>query len=68
LSLNAGNTLRRSGRYSRRFANLSQRDSLEILVKEVALANGFWHLPHFSPRYRELFGELPSQTLGRDPA
>ncbi|WP_198369912.1 helix-turn-helix domain-containing protein [Roseomonas rosulenta] len=34
----------------------------ERLVKSVALSHGFWHLGHFSKDYRELFGELPSQT------
>ena len=34
-------------------------------VKEVALANGFWHLGDFSRVYNEAFGELPSQTRAR---
>jgi AraC family ethanolamine operon transcriptional activator len=33
------------------------------LVKSVALGHGFWHLGHFARDYRELFGELPSETL-----
>jgi AraC family ethanolamine operon transcriptional activator len=33
------------------------------LVKSVALAHGFWHLGYFAQDYRELFGELPSETL-----
>lgn len=32
-------------------------------VKRIAFEWGFWHLGHFSHDYRDLFGELPSQTL-----
>ncbi len=35
----------------------------EIMVKRVALDNGFFHLGHFSRQYQRLFGCLPSQTL-----
>lgn len=34
-------------------------------VRDVALRWGFAHLGHFSARYREKYGELPSQTLNR---
>lgn len=34
-------------------------------VSVVALRWGFWHFGAFSRAYRELFGELPSQTLRR---
>ncbi|RMQ49451.1 DNA-binding domain-containing protein, AraC-type [Pseudomonas cichorii] len=34
-------------------------------VQDVATRWGFWHLSRFSSEYRELFGELPSQTLNR---
>lgn len=37
----------------------------EALVKQLAYANGFTHLGQFSRYYRQLFGELPSQTLHR---
>lgn len=37
----------------------------EFGVAEAAGDAGFEHLSHFSARYRELFGELPSQTLKR---
>lgn len=37
----------------------------EALVKQLAYANGFTHLGQFSRDYRQLFGELPSQTLHR---
>lgn len=35
------------------------------LVKDAALANGFWHLGEFSALYREQFGETPAETLER---
>ncbi len=35
------------------------------LVSEAAMRWGFWHLSQFAQDYRRLFGELPSQTLGR---
>ena len=34
-------------------------------VQAVAACWGFWHLSRFSGEYRQLFGELPSQTLRR---
>lgn len=34
------------------------------LIKEVALAHGFWHLGRFAQTYREFFGEFPSETCG----
>ena len=37
----------------------------ETLVKNVALANGFSHLGQFSQDYKQLFGELPSETIKR---
>ncbi len=36
-----------------------------VAVKDVAAKWGFWHLPRFAAEYRELFGELPSETLAR---
>jgi AraC family ethanolamine operon transcriptional activator len=38
-------------------------DPTETLVKQVAIANGFTHLGQFSRDYKQLFGELPSETL-----
>jgi len=35
----------------------------DILVKQVAIDHGFFHLGHFSRQYERLFGCLPSQTL-----
>lgn len=34
-------------------------------ITELAMQWGFWHLSQFSKDYCELFGELPSVTLGR---
>lgn len=33
------------------------------VVKETAIAWGFWHMGHFSREYRALFGESPGATL-----
>ncbi|MEO3475473.1 helix-turn-helix domain-containing protein [Roseomonas sp. CAU 1739] len=37
-------------------------------VKMAALDHGFWHLGRFAHEYRGLFGELPSETIGRGHA
>jgi AraC-like DNA-binding protein len=37
----------------------------ETLIKNVALDNGFSHLGQFSRDYKQLFGELPSETIKR---
>ncbi|MBR1177208.1 helix-turn-helix domain-containing protein [Bradyrhizobium sp. KB893862 SZCCT0404] len=34
-----------------------------VSIGDVAASWGFWHLSRFAGNYRELFGELPSQTL-----
>lgn len=36
----------------------------DILVKQVAIENGFLHAGHFSDQYQRFFGCLPSETLG----
>ena len=38
-------------------------DPDEVLIKQVAIANGFSHLGQFCKDYKQLFGELPSETL-----
>lgn len=37
-------------------------------VKIAALTHGFWHLGRFAQEYRAVFGELPSETVGRSHA
>jgi AraC family ethanolamine operon transcriptional activator len=32
-------------------------------IGDIAARWGFWHLSHFAADYREMFGELPSETL-----
>ena len=34
-------------------------------IADVANEWGFWHMGQFAKDYRALFGELPSETLGR---
>lgn len=34
-------------------------------IASIARKYGFWHLGRFSSQYRESFGELPSETLGK---
>jgi AraC family transcriptional regulator, ethanolamine operon transcriptional activator len=34
-------------------------------VQDVAANWGFWHLGHFVTEYKQMFGELPSETLRR---
>ncbi|TBW48864.1 helix-turn-helix domain-containing protein [Marinobacter halodurans] len=36
-------------------------------VSDAAGYNGFYHLSQFSADYKQLFGELPSQTLAKSP-
>ena len=36
---------------------------LDFRISDVAERRGFWHLARFSSHYRELFGELPSETV-----
>jgi AraC family ethanolamine operon transcriptional activator len=42
---------------------LRKADPAEVLIKQVAYSNGFYHLGQFSRDYKMLFGEIPSQTL-----
>lgn len=32
-------------------------------ISDIALSHGFWHMGQFAKIYRQLFGELPSETL-----
>ena len=34
-------------------------------IANIAAQHGFWHLGRFAGNYRELFGELPSETFSR---
>lgn len=34
-------------------------------IANIAMQHGFWHLGRFAANYRELFGELPSDTMSR---
>jgi transcriptional regulator GlxA family with amidase domain len=42
---------------------LRRADPLSTTVTKVATDWGFWHFGHFASHYRELFGQLPSETL-----
>lgn len=45
--------------------DLSRRSGPEQSVYDAAARWGFWHFGHFSSDYKQLFGELPSETLRR---
>lgn len=45
---------------------LNQTTAQALSVGDVAAEMGFFHLSHFARHYRELFGELPSDTLRAD--
>lgn len=59
------------GKYLKRLRLNQVRESLAkgssevISVTQAALSAGFTHLGRFSADYRQLFGELPSDTLSR---
>jgi len=38
-------------------------DRRSTFVGQIAMDNGFFELGHFAGKYRQLFGELPSETL-----
>jgi len=52
-------------RLNRVYRELRDADPSEVLVKQVALSNGFVHFGQFSQDYKKLFSELPSETLQR---
>jgi len=47
------------------YRELRDSDPSELLIKQSAYTNGFYHLGHFCQDYKQLFGELPSETLRR---
>ena len=46
-------------------AALLVADTDAATVSQIAYSNGFFQLGRFATRYRQLFGESPSDTLGR---
>ncbi|MCE1185186.1 MAG: helix-turn-helix domain-containing protein [Rhodocyclales bacterium] len=42
---------------------LRSSDPLRTAIQDVAARWGFWHLSRFAQEYRQMFGELPSETL-----
>ena len=44
---------------------LTRADATELSVKSVALSCGLWDLSRFADSYRNVFGELPRDTLQR---
>lgn len=44
---------------------LTAADPRRHTVKSIALSCGLWNLSRFAENYRDLFGELPNQTLAR---
>lgn len=47
------------------YRELRDSDPGEVLIKQLAYANGFFHLGHFCRDYKQLFGESPSETIKR---
>lgn len=46
-------------------SHLKCADSPYFNVQDTAAAYGFWHMSQFARDYRQMFGELPSDTLKR---
>jgi len=44
---------------------LAKADPSRVSVTDIALQAGFQHLGHFCSAYKERFGELPRETLGK---
>jgi AraC-like DNA-binding protein len=44
---------------------LAKADPQAVSVTDVAIDQGFWELGRFAVRYRQMFGEKPSETLHR---
>ena len=47
---------------------LAKADPQTVSVTDVAIDQGFWELGRFAVRYRQMFGERPSETLRRSCA
>ena len=47
--------------------SLKEANRQATTVTTEALQWGFWHVGDFSKAYKECFGELPSNTLAREP-
>lgn len=58
----------RCARLSRVRRELRLSTQIHGRVTQLAMKWGFWHLSQFSSDYYDLFGELPSTTLGRAAA
>ncbi|SIQ30024.1 AraC family transcriptional regulator, ethanolamine operon transcriptional activator [Rhizobium sp. RU35A] len=41
----------------------SRRENRHVVIGDIAAQWGFWHLSRFAADYREMFAELPSETL-----
>jgi AraC family ethanolamine operon transcriptional activator len=52
-------------RLNRVYRALRDADPSEVLVKQIAYDNAFYHLGNFCRDYKQLFGESPSKTLKR---
>jgi AraC family ethanolamine operon transcriptional activator len=50
---------------NRVYRTLHKADPAETLIKQIAYRNGFRHIGQFCGDYKQLFGELPSETLQR---
>jgi AraC family ethanolamine operon transcriptional activator len=46
-------------------SELKRIDSSKKRIADIANENGFWHMGQFANDYKNLFGELPSETAGR---
>jgi len=55
----------RAIRLSEVHRELRLADPKTTKIKDIAAKLGFWHASQFATDYRHLFGELPSETLGR---